>query len=117
MSFLNRAESWSNILKNLVIIGGIVIAVLFLSISIYANATEDKLTGGVPKPPAIDKAAWEVKIANTGNVIYTNSWEQPDAGIYLLHGYYELNGGKYKRHKNDLALDEYFFGDIIIKKR
>ena len=117
MSFLSRAESWTNIIKNVVIIGGISIAVFFGAISIYANITEDNPGSGPPKPPDISKAAYEVKIVNTGNVIYTDSFEQLAEGVYTLHGYYEIHDGKYKLRKFDITLDEHFFGDIIIKKR
>jgi hypothetical protein len=118
MSFLSRAESWSNIIKNFVIVGGIVVAVFLLGISIYANATEDRPGGaGLPKAPPVDKAAWEVTIKNTGNVLYTDSYEQPSEGVYVLHGYYEIHESKYESHTNDLVLDDNYFGDIIFKKR
>jgi len=71
----------------------------------------------LPKPPAVSKAAWSVTIRNTGNVIYTNSYDHPTDAVYILHGYYEIKDGKYRQHKNDLTLDELYFGDIIIKKR
>lgn len=118
MSFLSRAESWTNIIKNVVIIAGIALAVFFGALSIYANMTEGRpVDNSLPKPPAIDKAQWEVTIKNTGNILYTNSYLHPSDNLYILNGYWEIDGKKYKQHKNDLTLDETYFGDILVKKR
>lgn len=118
MSFLNRTVAWSIIIKNIVIIGGIAVAVFFLGLSLYANFVEDRpVDAGLPKPPSINQAAWQLTIRNTGNIIYTNSCEHPSDNIFILHGYYEIKDGKYRKHDNDLMLDKKYFGDIILKKR
>jgi hypothetical protein len=116
VSILGKLNLSTSIIKNIVIIGGISIAAIYLLVSVIANATEDR-PGSGPKPPSIEKAGWALDIKTTGQTLYTNKYEQSSDDIYILHGFYAIDGKKYKRFKTDLTIDERYFGEISIHKR
>ena len=89
-----------------------------MALSLWANVAENKAPDdGIPDYPSISKAQWEVTINNTGNVLLTNEYGHPTDNLYILHGYYEIQGKKYKYRDVDLPLDEDYFGPIIVERR
>lgn len=69
------------------------------------------------KTPSIDKARYAFYLKATNEIVYTDAYENDGDGKYLLHGYYEYIDGKYKRHDNELPLDEYYWGTIKVVDR
>lgn len=114
MSFTERLHTWTGILKNIVIIGGISLAVLFAALSIWANISEGK--SNLPSPPSIEKARYQFVIARY-EIIYTDKYQAVADGEYLLHWYYAQSGDKYHLYKIDLPLDKKYVGDILITDR
>lgn len=115
MSFTERFQSWTDIIKNIVIIVGISLAVIFVGLSVYANISEGK-DGDMPDPPSIEKAQYKFIIGQY-EVIYTDKYEVQGNGKYLLNGYYALGDDKYKLFKINLPLDEKYCGKIKIIDR
>ena len=116
MSFTERFQSWTDIIKNIVIIGGIVLAILWGGLSIYAHVTQNNPANPYDIP-AIEKARYQFLIQNTGRIVYANAYDVKSAGSYTLKGYYSLDGDKYSYYKADLTLSEKYFGKITITDR
>ena len=57
-----------------------------------------------------------VLIKNTGNLLLTNDYEH-QGNIYILNGFWELAGQKWKYRGYPLVLDEGIFGKIEVKRR
>ena len=93
----------------------VVLAIVsYIGISIYAafiNGPE-----GTSTLPDIEKASYLVYIENTGNLLLTDEYEH-QGSIYILNGYFELIGQKWKYRSFEIILDEKIFGKIEIKRR
>jgi hypothetical protein len=99
-----------------VIFGILIVGILaYLGSCVYANffAPDSSTTSNYPD---MDKAKYSVYIKNTGNLLFTDSYEI-HGKTNILHGFWELSGKKYQYRKTDLVLDEAIFGVIEIKQR
>lgn len=114
MSFLERMKSWTDIVKNIVIIAGISLAAIFIVLSVWANISEGKSEG--PNPPTIEKAQYKFIISRY-ETVYTDKYYIKGDGKYLLHWYYAQSDNKYRLYKIDLPLDKKYTGDIKIIDR
>jgi hypothetical protein len=115
MRITGAVRDWTEILKNIVIVGGIVCAVLVFGISIYANVQEGN--NGKLKSPSIEDARYEFLFTNTGRLIYTDEYQIEGDGVYLLKTFYNERSGKYRKQQIELTLDEKYFGEIIVTDR
>ncbi len=96
----------------------LIVLLLFLAYAgmcVYGNIVGSKTPGQV-ETPKIEDAQYTVNIANTGGVVFTDSYEE-FGRVYILHGYWELAGQEFRYHKGDLALDTEIFGKITITRR
>lgn len=118
MAFLDKFKTSTDIVKNIAIIGGITLAVVYILLSVIANFTEDRPPdSGLPKPPKASKAQWEVTVETTGQILYTNEYEHPADTYHILHNFYAVRDGKYRLFKDDFKMDEAIWGNIEVKKR
>lgn len=110
-------EFLSIILKSMAI-GAISIGVLWFALSIWGNIDEGLAKNNditeMPDPPV---TAYEVVIAGTNQPLYTDSYTKISDTVHKLSGYYELNKGKWEYKKTELLLDEFYYGDIIVRRR
>lgn len=88
--------------------------IAYFGICAYANFTSNGRESTVL--PEIDKAQYAVHIVNTGNLLFTNSYDD-NGGIYVLHGFWESKGDKWQYSNTQLTLDSKIFGKIIIRRR
>jgi hypothetical protein len=116
MHFTEGFKNWTDIAKNIAIFGGIIIAIAWGGMSVWANIAESRVDTG-PEPPSIKNAQYEFLIINTGQLIYSDSYEHPSDTVWLLHKFYVAKDNKFKLQKADLRLDEYLFGKIIMTDR
>lgn len=98
-----------------------IVSIAYLGTCVYSNFVARPDTGQ-PKMPEAEKAAYSVNIENTGNVLLTNTYEQlggKEVGkrVFVLHGFWELEGRAFKYRVGDIILDESIFGEITIKRR
>lgn len=109
----------STIIK-VVILVVIVLFIAWVGTCVYSNFIAKPDTGQLHVPDK-DKAAYSVIIQNTRNLLLTNDYEQQgqDVGsrVFILHGFWELQGKEYNYKDTDVLLDEYIFGEIIIRRR
>lgn len=84
----------------------------------YANFVAPGGSSAEPvlKFPDVKTAQYVVTVKNTGNVLFTSSYELY-GGVYVLHGYFELVGREYKYRNRDFILDQAIFGKVDIVKR
>jgi hypothetical protein len=84
----------------------------------YANFIAPGGSSATPilKFPEVKTAQYSVTIENTGNVLFTSSYEQYGK-VYVLHGYFELVGREFKYRNRDIILDEAIFGKVTVAKR
>lgn len=100
----------------LIVILLVVVAVIFfIGVSVWANFFRAP-EGSLPNMPDVEKASYMVLIKNTGNLLLTNEYEH-QGNIYILNGFWELIGQKWKYQDSQLVLDEAIFGKIEIKRR
>jgi len=107
-----------SVLKKMLLILIILIVlagVFWVGMSIYANFFRSP-QGAIPNMPALDKATYSVYIENTGNLLLVDSYEH-QGSFYILSGYFELVGQKWKYKDSELVLDEAIFGKIEVKRR
>ena len=124
MPIIAKTKDIMMILLMGVFIIGIVFGLFIGVTSIVADFGEDSVDDGLPKFPSEGKADTLFKIENTGQVVlssdYTADLRDPldeHDDLYILHGYYEDRGGKYKENDAELRLDELYFGDITVTWR
>jgi len=100
----------------------VICIVLFLGgVTVYAHFFDKgDNPGGLPDFPSVKKAEYQFYLVSTRSFIFTDDYEivsHNSPKKYLLHGYWENTGGKYKHRDGDLPLDEKYFGKIIISRR
>lgn len=93
--------------------------IAWAGVCVYSNFIADD--NEQIETPDIENAAYEVYIKNTGNVLYTDKYDQhgQEKGnrTFVLQGYWEINSREYKYHDGILQLKEIIFGEIEIKRR
>ena len=114
MGFRQGVNDWLSIILKGMVIFIIIIGVLWLGLSIWGNITEKSAAA---PPPSIDKAPLVFTIVNTGQQILTTDYSVEADGRYTLHGFYNLEKGKWKWRNEDLTIDEFYFGEIKIIRR
>lgn len=110
-------HSTKEVSKIILLWAAIVLIILFIAwigLSFYGNCAGNIDLSGIPD---IDKAQYQFLIMATGEIIYTDSYDNPKEGKYIIHGWYELVDKKYRWHEDDLTLDVYYFGEIRVKIR
>lgn len=115
MSFRGALNEWLSIILKIGIIVVVVIGSIWVGLSIWGNIAEAQ--SGAPDMPDISKAEYIITLTATGQRFLTDSWESPAEGQYLINGYYELDGSKWRWRETDLLLNEFYFGDIKISRR
>ena len=65
---------------------------------------------------SIRDAKYSIYLKATRQYYYTDDIKI-DGDEYTIYGYWEKQNTKYVYRNVDIILDEYYFGDIIIKKR
>ena len=108
------------------IIKGILFLVLILAIAwggtcVYSNFFAKPDTG-IPNMPESSEAAYSVHIKNTGGLLLTDKYEEMGGNevgsrVFVLHGYWEVQGKDFKYKSNDIILPEATFGEINIRRR
>lgn len=98
----------------------LVLVLAWLGTCVYSNFFATPDTGALDMP-GNDKASHQVIIKNTGGVILVSDYDI-DGKItgsrkYILHGYWEVKGDKYRYVDADIILDESIFGEIIFERR
>lgn len=125
-----RFESFKNISQGIfywviLIVIGLIVA--WLATSAIGNFVLDRQADNL-KPPDVEKARYGFLINATNQTVFTNNYEigyhTNSAGefdkrfnVYTLTGYYEFSNGKYRWHKTDITLDEFYFGRIMLIDR
>ncbi len=117
--FRDGFDRWLSVLLKLVVIGVVVLGGLWIGLSVYGNAIESK---GITEPPSVIKAQYQFIVAATGNCFLTDEYEElrPNADgsqIFTLKGYYYMEDKKWVHTKNELTLDEFYFGKILMGAR
>jgi len=109
----------STIIKGIVLVV-MLAALLWVGTCVYSNFIAKPDTGQLDMPCKED-AAYSVYIENTGNLLLTSDYEQhgdlAGSRIFILHGFWEMRGQKFKFLSGDIILDESIFGEITVKKR
>lgn len=106
----------------LVIILLVVLGVLALVVGpcVYYNFIEKEDTGR-PDMPDTEDATHTFYIENTGGLILASDYEQygevAGSRIYVLKGFWEMRGDKFKYVDAEIVLDEAIFGKIKVKRR
>lgn len=119
MSILRNINDTLSAVLKLIFIAVIVLVVCYFGLSIYANVIENRVAT-VPDYPNIDKAQYEVTLRTTGQILLTDEYDHEYSGLselYTLHGFYQIEKGKWQWYDDDIILDKYYFGDIIVKRR
>ena len=114
MSFRSGLNEWLSIFLKIAGIFLAIFGIAWVGLSIYANFQEYNFVE-IKKEPSVEKAQYEFKIVTTGEVLLTEDFDSVTSGTrdkYILHGYYKVTGDKWQYSKNDLTLDEKFFGPI-----
>jgi len=108
----------STIIK-VVILVVMVLAVAYGGLCVYSNCMGPSTEQ--PDMPDPGKAAHSFYIKNTGGLILANDYEVHgnDVGsrIFILHGFWEMRGNKFKFVEGDIILNEGVFGEITAKRR
>ncbi len=105
----------------LVVILFVVLAALILVIGPCVYYGFFDKPGSGPDMPNVDKATHSFYIENTGGLLLASDWNQhgQEVGsrLFILHGYWEMRGNKFKLVEGDIILDEAIFGEITVKER
>lgn len=104
----------------LIILLMLIVMSVWFGTCVYGNFFGKPSGSGIDTPD-IDKAAYSIYIENTANVIYTNDFDQsgsiPGQRVYVVKGYWEIQGDDFKYRDNVIMLDERVFGKIQIRRR
>jgi len=110
----------SGIIKVIIIVAIVGVLGVVVGPCVYYNFLEKPETGQL-EMPEIDEATHSVHIENTGGFILTSDYEQHGESVgsrlFILHGFWEMRGNKFKFVAGDVVLDENIFGKITVKKR
>ena len=100
---------------------GIAFIVFIVGTTVYFNFIDKPGAAVDLEVPCLDDASHSFYINNTGGLVYSTDFEQHGdivgARIFILHGFWELRGGKFQKVDGDISLDERIFGEITVKKR
>lgn len=109
------------------IIGIIVLIVVVLGMvfvvgpCVYYGFIEKPGEQGTVDLPDSKKATDSFYIENTGGLILSSDYEQHGdivgKRLFVLHGFWEMRGNKFKYVDATVALDENIFGKITVSKR
>lgn len=113
---MNRFAGFKNLMTGMFFCVAIIVGILFviwIILSIIGNCAINE-AGYIPD---IDDAKYEIRISATGESLFAKEYDNPSDGIYILHGYYEYKDDKFRWHKSDLKLDEFYYGKIEIIQR
>jgi hypothetical protein len=113
-SFRDGLDRWLSVILKLAFIVAIVLFVMWMGLSVFANATENS---GTPKLPSVDKAQYSVFIRATGETLLTDNYDTLGEGSYILHGVYRITDGKWRYQEADLPVSEEYFGPILLRRR
>jgi hypothetical protein len=106
-------------MKKGLLIGLMVAGLAYVGICTFAMVRDVKsgqnLTG-LPTMPDVAKAPYYVYIENTGRLLLTSRYDR-QGDVYILHGFWELDGETWKYRKGDIPLDEKVFGKITVRRR
>ena len=94
----------------------ILVVVVYGGVTFYANFTGGNSKADAVKLPDINEAKYTVLINNTGNLLFTSSYEQ-FGKVYVLHGYWEMVGQGYNYRNRNMVLDPAVFGPVTIQTR
>lgn len=83
---------------------------------VYANFFAATGPQSIYDAPDAKDASYYVIIENTGNMMFTDSFDQ-HGNVYVLHGFWELVGQEFKYRNRDLVLDQAVFGTVTIRAR
>lgn len=110
----------SSIIKIIILIAIVGVLALVVGPCVYFNFLE-KSEASQPEMPKQDKATHSFYIENTGGLILASDYEQHGekvgSRIFILHGFWEMRGSKFKFVDGEVILDENIFGEITIKRR
>lgn len=94
-------------------------AIAYGALCVYSNCKGP--VSAQPDMPEPDKATHSFYIENTGGLIYASDYEvygsEVGSRIFILHGFWEMRGQKFKFVDGDIILDEGIFGEITVKRR
>lgn len=107
----------SAVLKSILLVVVVIVCILaipYIGVTIWGNITEHNNNN-----PSMPKAKYLVKTV-TGQQFLTNKYETLKATepqVIQLDGFYFMSGDKWEYSKNSVPLDEYYWGQIDIKRR
>jgi len=110
----------SKIIKVIILIAIVAVLAVVIGPCVYYNFI-DKPDNGMPDMPDQDEATHSFYIENTGGLILASDFEQHGevigSRIFILHGFWEMRGNKFKFVEGDVVLNEVIFGKIELKRR
>ncbi len=110
-----------NITIKIFVIMAIIGGAVLIGMSVYVAACNKPAGPTTPKTPDAKEAEFSVLLESTGQVVLTNKYEQIGekigSRVFILRGYWELQGTAYKLRKADIVLDEKIFGKITVTRR
>jgi len=114
VGFRQGVNDWLSIILKGIVIFIVIVGVLWLGLSVWGNLAEKSPAA---KLPTIDKAPIVFTITNTGQQVLAKNYTTESDGRYTLHGFYNMEKGKWKWRSDDLTIDPFYFGKITILRR
>ena len=103
-----------------IIIIPVVLILAYVGLSLWSGGCEQPREDKLDMPGS-EKATHSFFIQNTGGLILSSDYEQhgvsPGSRIFVLQGYWEMRGSKFKFVPGDIILDESVFGEITVQRR
>lgn len=115
-----RINEILSIILKIMAIAVICIVALWFILSVYANFTEDDAKGAIPALPNISKAKYFLVAEPAGQIFLANKYDMATDDqykVYTLHGFYDIQKGKWKLHKGDIILNERYWGKLTLIER
>ena len=104
-----------------IVLIALVLVIGYIGLSCWSSSSCAKPTGDQSNMPDIEDATHEFYIKNTGGLVLSSDYEQhgDTAGsrLFILHGFWEMRGNKFKYVTGDIILNEGVFGEITVKRR
>ena len=76
---------------------------------------------GQPDMPDIQAATHEFYIENTGGLYLSSDYKQYGTVVgkrlFILNGFWQISGNKFKSYDGTVPLDENIFGEITVNRR
>lgn len=95
-----------------VLLGGL----CYTGACVYANFFQEDVETDDYTVPPVSKARYQIRIHNTGNVLYSNK-VVGDGDKIGLYGYWELTEEKFEYRDSEIVLDREVFGKITVRRR